>query len=455
MRLLINALVLVLLLGAGSAIAGTIQDFDAAGTGYLGVQENNPPVPAVQTGGGAGETGQFMRLVNNGVANNWNRMHFDQGDAGTAAHVTAEFDFRMNGGADGFSMLFLPTSTYGTTAAGNPGLAAGGAAEEPNFAGVFAVGFDMHDNIDELSLHYGSNQGQVNKSGMVNINSGQFHHARIDWIDAPGANTSTVTIAVTEDINGATKSPAVFFSETAVPVDPYDYRVQFSGRTGGLSSDVDLDNINAYVGSGDVPFYPVDVTAPGDPIVGLRNTVAGGANGDQANWPGGEAPPNAINDNVGSKYLNFGEVLTGQAAGENTGFYVTPAAGPTLVGGLRFATANDGPERDPLTFTLEGTNGDPATDVWTLIASGDTGLATDPGRLTWQAASTEPVFFSADTFTSYRLLFPTLRGTGQNSMQIGEVEFLSGRAVIPEPSTFLLAALGLLGLLGWGWRRKR
>ena len=27
--------------------------------------------------------------------------------------------------------------------------------------------------------------------------------------------------------------------------------------------------------------------------------------------------------------------------------------------------------------------------------------------------------------------------------------------VVPEPSTLVLATIGLLGLLGWGWRRRK
>ena len=113
----------------------------------------------------------------------------------------------------------------------------------------------------------------------------------------------------------------------------------------------------------------IDVTAPGDPVVGLRNTVAGGANGDQADWPGGEPPANAINGNF-AKYLNFGEVKTGQAAGENTGLYVTPFMGSTVVSSLRFATANDNPTRDPMTFTLEGTTGGPLTGSFRKMFEG-------------------------------------------------------------------------------------
>jgi len=35
----------------------------------------------------------------------------------------------------------------------------------------------------------------------------------------------------------------------------------------------------------------------------------------------------------------------------------------------------------------------------------------------------------------------------------GTIDFIGG-PVIPDPSTFAIWALGLLGLLGWGWRRR-
>ena len=198
-----------------------------------------------------------------------------------------------------------------------------------------------------------------------------------------------------------------------------DYEYYKFEITADYSSDqLQLSEIELFDSSYVPPVVPTDVTAPGDPVVGLRNTVAGGPNGDQANWPGGEPPANAIN-NTFAKYLNFGEVKTGQVAGENTGLYVTPLMGSTVLDGMRFASANDNPARDPMTYTLEGTNGNPASAAWTLIDSGATGLTT--ARNTLQDATT---FVNTDAYTSYRLLFPTVRGTGQNSMQIGEVQFL-------------------------------
>jgi hypothetical protein len=197
-----------------------------------------------------------------------------------------------------------------------------------------------------------------------------------------------------------------------------------------------------------------DVTQPGDLIWGVHNTVAGGAStisgplapGDQSpGYPLNEMPDNAI-DHTLDKYLNFGQ----NNDGVNTGLIVTPSMGQTLVTGLRFQAANDSPNRDPFTFTLEGTNDSDPTlpgTGWALIASGQTGFQTDPGRDIWQIAGSEPSFANSSIYTSYRLLFPTMRGTGQNSMQVAEVEFLG----IPEPGTLGLLALGALAAL----RRRR
>src|SRR5262245_20641676 len=77
-----------------------------------------------------------------------------------------------------------------------------------------------------------------------------------------------------------------------------------------------------------------DVTAPGDPIVGVAATLgsatstlatAGGGSGNS--YPTAEGPANAINNNLGDKYLNF------QQSG--AGFIVTPSA-PSIVTSFRF-----------------------------------------------------------------------------------------------------------------------
>ena len=110
---------------------------------------------------------------------------------------------------------------------------------------------------------------------------------------------------------------------------------------------------------------------------------------------------------------------------------------------LDIGTASDAPERDPLTFTLEGTTGDPLTGTYTLIASGSTGLDTDPGRSTFVISQSFP---GVGAFTSYRLIFPTVRNsTTADSMQVGEV-VLSGVS-IPEPTILSLLGISAIGLL--------
>ncbi|MGC6465019.1 MAG: hypothetical protein ACON5N_05485, partial [Akkermansiaceae bacterium] len=60
-------------------------------------------------------------------------------------------------------------------------------------------------------------------------------------------------------------------------------------------------------------------------------------------------------------------------------------------------------------------------------------------------------FANTEAYSTYLLLFPTVKDAGlANSMQLSEVQF-EGTVVIPESST------GLLGLLGLGLvaRRRR
>jgi uncharacterized protein (TIGR03382 family) len=175
-------------------------------------------------------------------------------------------------------------------------------------------------------------------------------------------------------------------------------------------------------------------------VVGVAATAAG-----VNNWPAGEPPAAAIDGNTATKYLNFAEL--------NTGIIVTPASGSGPLRAITFTTANDSPNRDPLTFTIYGSAvalagaGPFNLSSMATLASGITGLATDPGRFTAGAAQNVP---NDTAFASYVVIFPTVRDTATaNSMQVSEIAF--DTTAIPEPSALGLGGLALLGLL----RRRR
>jgi len=129
-----------------------------------------------------------------------------------------------------------------------------------------------------------------------------------------------------------------------------------------------------------------------------------------------EMPPEGIDNDTSTKYLNFGVTggfgIEAPAPGVGTGFYVTPAISNASVAiGILFATANDSPTRDPITITLEGCNVD-ALDIgssWTLIYNGSTGISptVDPGRMQYVAQQN---FSNTIAYRSYRLLVTSQRG---------------------------------------------
>lgn len=148
------------------------------------------------------------------------------------------------------------------------------------------------------------------------------------------------------------------------------------------------------------------------------NVIAvGGKVKNNSNYPAAEAPGYLTDQDPNTKYLNGGQIYTG--------FIITPTFGATVIKSMQFNTANDAPERDPATYELYGTNEEiKSTDnsfgdqeAWTLISSGTLNLPEE--RLT---ASEFYSFENEVSYTSYRMVFPTLKGTGV-SMQIGDVQF--------------------------------
>lgn len=178
----------------------------------------------------------------------------------------------------------------------------------------------------------------------------------------------------------------------------------------------------------DVALYPLP-EAQGMNILSPADAIKAIEIGWQSNYPVNEAPKFCIDGDPNTKYLNFGEV--------NSGIIVTPAIGSSLLDSFQITTANDSPERDPVVWMVYGTNdeivtadnGDGKTENWTLICGGT--LALPAERLT--AGAVYVIANQAEPYTSYKVLFPTVKNAATaNSMQIADIQ-LYGTAVVPEP----------------------
>jgi hypothetical protein len=184
-----------------------------------------------------------------------------------------------------------------------------------------------------------------------------------------------------------------------------------------------------------------DITQPGDVIQGVPND--GVSQNQDHGWPGNEAPNQAIDNQITTKYLHF------KGEDEPTGVRVTPKAGPSVVTGIRLCTANDAVERDPVKWELSGSN-ESIDGPYTLIAQGD--IVDFVGgvwpRRTW---NTTPITFTNTvSYQHYQLMFPLVSNPASaNSMQIAEIELVAQdlTASAPNPPDNKLGVT--LPLLQW------
>jgi len=256
------------------------EDFGGSPANYTLTQYGASPGPAVQPAE-PGSTGDFLRLLTDGANNCANGLAFRQTAPGLFQTIVADFDFRItssiNYPADGFSFLLIPTALYGTS---GPGVnVASQPAEEPNYPGAFGIGFDVypHDQVNDVSAHWnGSELVNVTvPTSTLDLAAGVFHHAHVKLEHVSGG--ARVTVTLTPDINGTpgpTYTPITNFFISGL--DPFDCRVQFAGRTGGLNLSLDLDNcaVQFLPPSGPIAFEDFDISGALDQLVPGANLLA-------------------------------------------------------------------------------------------------------------------------------------------------------------------------------------
>jgi hypothetical protein len=159
--------------------------------------------------------------------------------------------------------MLIPTSSYGTSGQGAFRTYVG--VEEPNYPGVFAIGFDMypHASQNDVSAHWNGAE-YVNFTiprSTLEMVSGQFHRCEIQLEYGDGG--AYVTVLLQPNINSGGGTPLTPINRWFIPgMTPYDCRVEFAGRTGGLDMSVDLDNILVQFGhpAGLVPREEFDLS---------------------------------------------------------------------------------------------------------------------------------------------------------------------------------------------------
>jgi hypothetical protein len=248
----------------GSTQMGTFAESFEGGANYVLTSHGvtNLP-PTVLTGG---PTGRYLELLRDNTGSLHNTAGFPRAFTGPATSITANFDFRMTprtGGerADGMGFALLDTVEYGT--AGPGPIPASGIWERPQIVDAFAVGFDIYNGTNTentVSLNWNGTEeaGVLLPTATQSLNNGVFNRCHVE-IDFEG-NDARVTVVITFDVHGTPSAPVTVFNNHMIRgMTPFESRVAFGGRTGGLFTRCDLDNISVEYTGGDSAFQFEDV----------------------------------------------------------------------------------------------------------------------------------------------------------------------------------------------------
>jgi len=201
--------------------------------------------------------GNFLRILYDGFPVHFSSAAFDRTAEGPFDTIVIQFDFRMysaGNGADGFSVLLIPTSVNGPNGCQKHGHD-NFYAEQPRLNGTFGVGFQIY-NANQIYISWdkqfypGQNPIEIPVDD-IDLNSGEFHRARIE-LSCTDGDTALVSVSLTPDIYDVNHPAPITVAEGGVvigdanhPYKPYENRIEFAGRNGGLTTNADVDNIYA------------------------------------------------------------------------------------------------------------------------------------------------------------------------------------------------------------------
>jgi hypothetical protein len=227
-----------------SSSAALLADFDGGGVPYAEGAVRNAPVNAGQIVAG-GPGGNYYHLLDGAEGSAGNYVSVSSGGS-TAGWQSATFtmDFRADRiQADGFAVAFLDSATHGTSGVVGAGTGGGADVEERGqYSNSIGVGFRTFNGTNATAYY----NGVESPDAAYTITAGQWGSMEIQLDrDASGDVLLNANAYSGTSLSGTASNVFTDYSIPGVTLE--EFRMQISGRTGGSSMDLDIDNLNLIV----------------------------------------------------------------------------------------------------------------------------------------------------------------------------------------------------------------